>query len=201
MSNLIHIEKAKKIIDDGGVLIMPTDTAFGVTCDVDNSDAVKRIFEIKGRELDKSFTIHIGELNMIDEWVERIPYNARKLINRFWPGDLNIVFETYRWVPYITKKAGDRNTVAIRLPNHSVPIELSKHLGNAIIGTSANFSGKPAAYSYEKLDPEFVNMTDGIIEGECGKIMTSTVVGFENDEMDVYREGRITRKMIEKLLT
>lgn len=197
---LISISKAKKIISDGGVLIMPTDTAYGITCDVNNEAAVERVFEIKGRESDKSFTIHIGELNMIIEWVEKLSDSARKLVNEFWPGDLNLVFETYRWVEYITRRVGDKNTVAIRMPNHNVPLELSKHLGNAIIGTSANFSGGPTAYKFEELDTEFIKLTDGVIEGKCGERPASSVVGLTNDGIQVFREGAITKVMIDKIL-
>lgn len=198
---LITLKKAKQIIADGGVLIMPTDTAYGVTCDVNNPDAVKRISNIKGRESEKSFTIHIGELNMLDEWVEKIPDDARRLMNKFWPGDLNIVFISYRFVPYITKETNNGNTVAIRMPDHEVPLELSKDLRNAIIGTSANFSGKEAVYKVEDLDPEFVKLTDGVVEGECGGKKASAVVGFENGELKVYREGEITAQDINNALT
>lgn len=201
MGNRVSIEDAKKIIADGGVLIMPTDTAYGITCDANNSGAVERIFEIKGREADKSFTIHIGELNMVTQWVENLSDIARQLIAEFWSGDLNIVFNTYRWVDYITRKTGDINTVAIRMPDHNVPIELSKYLGNAIVGTSANFSGGQTAFKFEELNSEFIRLADGIIEGECGCKPASTVVGFdENGEVKVFREGAITKEMIEKVL-
>lgn len=197
MAEKILLETAKKKIAEGEVLIMPTDTAYGVTCDVNNPEAVERIFRIKQRETEKSFPIHIGEINMLSQWTERISSNAQKLINKFWPGDLNIIFETYRFVQYVTKMTDNIETVAIRLPDHQVPIELSKFLGNAIIGTSANFREKKEAYKFEELDPEFIKLTDGIIEGECGGKPASAVVGFVGDKFEIYREGRITKEMIE----
>lgn len=200
MTEKISLETAKKKIAEGAVLIMPTDTAFGVACDVNNPEAVERIFRIKQREADKAFPIHIGEVNMLSRWIEKIPEKAQKLINNFWPGDLTIVFETYRFVQYVTKLTDNIETVAIRFPDHQSPIELSKFLGNAIVGTSANFHEKKEAYKPEDLDPDFVKLTDGIIGGECGGKPASTVVGFVGDKFEVYREGRITTEMIENVL-
>lgn len=196
----VTLEEAKEIISGGGVLVMPTDTAYGITCDVNNTEAVERIFNIKGREADKTFTIHIARLGMIDEWVENIPEDIGKLMNAFWPGDLNLVLQTYRFQKYITRQGENGNTVALRIPDHEVPQALSEHLGNAVIGTSANFSGKPTAYSLDELDPEFVAQTDGLIEGECGGVKESAVIGYNEKGLQIFREGRLTKDVLDKVL-
>ena len=125
------IEKAGEIIKDGGLVAFPTETVYGLGANALDSDASKRIFEAKGRPSDNPLIAHIASLDMLDELVEEVGDVARKLIEKFWPGPMTLIFKKKEIVPDST--TGGLDTLAVRFPSDKIARALIKAAGVPII--------------------------------------------------------------------
>jgi L-threonylcarbamoyladenylate synthase len=143
-----EIDKGVKIIQQGGVIVYPTDTVYGLGADAFNSAAVERIYEIKNRPKHRQFPLLIADVERLATLAEPIPEIAWFLARRFWPGGLTLVLPKTDSLPAYLAPGP---TIAVRVPNHPVCLALIQHLGNSIIGTSANVSGQPAAVTAEEV--------------------------------------------------
>jgi len=186
------IEKASQIINKGGIVIFPTDTVYGIGCDPYNKESVKKIYDIKSRDISKSVPV----LAYSKEIAAKIVYLdefTMKIIDKFWPGPLTIILELTD--EKIKKSLNLKNKIAIRVPNHKCTLELLKRC-NFLVGTSANVSG----YSpYTNPDECFKNLHDYDIFIDGGTITSeteSTIIEIENEEIKIIRKGSLTKEEI-----
>ncbi len=180
------VEKKKK----GGVIIYPTDTVYGIGCDIHNQKAVERVCKIKNinpQKINLSFICY--DLSHISEYTKNLPTNIFKIMKKALPGPFTFILNASGKVPKIlhTKK----NTVGIRVPDNTIPRLIVKELGNPIITTSIKDEDAILEYS---TDPEliyerFKGLVDIVVDGGLGNIEASTIVDCTTDEPEILREG------------
>lgn len=184
-------EKAIEIIKNGGVIIFPTDTAFGIGCRADDADAVKRLFEIRHRPEDKATPVLVSGIEMAEEFVDKIPDDVRDLMNQNWPGGLTVILPSHdeRIVPMVK---GGTDTLGVRMPDHEVPLALVSSLGVPLLAPSANFAGEQTPFRYEDIDPELIKLVDYVIPGKTkGTQLASTVVDCTVKPWKILRQGSV----------
>lgn len=184
------INRVVEILKSGGVIIYPTDTVYGMGCDIFNQKAIEKILRIKGvklKEANLSFICY--DLSHISEYARHISNPVFKVMKKALPGPFTFILEASSKVPKIlnTKK----KTVGIRVPDHHIPREIVNMLGNPIITTSIHDEDDVVEYStdpgliYEKYE----NLVDAVIDGGYGNNMPSTVVDCTGEEFEIVREG------------
>jgi L-threonylcarbamoyladenylate synthase len=189
------IAEAVDILKTGGIVVYPTRCLYGLGADALNSEAVNRVFSIKQRPLDKPLLILVPGRDSIDSLVKWVPLPAVKIMDRFWPGKVTIIFDAAKSLPE-NLHAG-KNKIGIRLPGHPLAKKLVESFGKPITGTSANLSGSSAASRINELSPLLFNKIDlildaGSLQGGTG----STVVDVTGESVDVLREGVVSRSEI-----
>jgi len=191
-----EIEKGVKILQKGGVIAFPTDTVYGLGADAFNSTAVERIYEIKNRPKHRQLPLLIADVEQLTTLAKPIPAIAWFLARRFWPGGLTLVLSKTDSVPVYLASGP---TMAVRVPNHPVCLALIQHLGNPIIGTSANISDQPAALTAEEVGQQLGGKIDFIINGgKCPGGKESTVVDITRESPIILRQGIIPSDEIDK---
>lgn len=184
------IQKAISIINSGGIVVFPTDTAFGVGCRIDNVEAINRVFKIRNRPMMQPLPILVSSLEQSLAYYHSPSDIVRHLMETYWPGALTIVDYCKKNV-VLSPIRGGGETVGIRWSNHSVPQVLIEAVGVPIVGPSANFHGKPTPFTFDSLDPNFIKLVDFVIPGECRGQLSSTVVDCTTDPYTIIRQGAI----------
>lgn len=138
--DLSAIDKAVNALKQGKLIIIPTETVYGICCDAFNERAVKKLFKIKKRPKTKPLQILISNIKDIKNIAQKIPFKLKKIMKKCWPGPTTIVVKKKKIIPNIV--TGGLNTVGIRIPNHPIAIQLIKAFGHPIAASSANISGK-----------------------------------------------------------
>lgn len=189
---LSSVNEAIEILKQGGIVIYPTDTAFGIGCRIDDEAAVKRLFKIRKRPLTQATPVLVDSADMAQKYfLSPLPDNVRRLMKKFWPGALTIVYPCKKdLVPPLVR--GNGENIGCRMPNHEVALKLISRVGVPILGPSANFHGQTTPYSYNELDEELVKFADDIISGECKTGNVSTVVDCSVDPWKILRQGAVT---------
>jgi len=191
-----EIEKGVRILKEGGVIAFPTDTVYGLGADASNSGAVERIYEIKNRPKDQQLPLLIADTSQLTAVAGEIPGIAWFLAERFWPGGLTLVLPKADSLPAYLAPG---RSIAIRVPNHPVCLALIQHLGNPIIGTSANISGQPPALTADEVEQQLGEKIDLIINGgKCPGGNESTIVDANSQELVILRRGLIPAHEIDK---
>ena len=181
-----YIDKAVEVLKSGGVIIYPTDTVYGIACDIFHKEAIEKIFRIKNEADDKLFSFVCSDLKDIAKYA-KVSDHAYKIMKKLLPGPYTFVLSAAREVP--KKLWTKRNTVGIRIPDHKIPLMLTKELGNPIASISVtNRLGEIMADPNE-IKASFHNQVDIILSvGALAKV-PSTVVDLSNDEPEIIREG------------
>jgi len=191
-----EIGKGVKILKKGGVIAFPTDTVYGLGADAFNSRAVERIYEIKNRPKHQQFPLLIADTSQLTAMADPIPGIAWFLAERFWPGGLTLVLPKADSLPAYLAPV---SSIAVRVPNHPICLTLIQRLGNPVIGTSANISGKPAALTADEVGQQLGGKIDFIINGgKCPGGRESTVVDVTREAPVILRQGIIPAYEIDK---
>lgn len=191
--------KAAEILKNGGLVAFPTETVYGLGGDGLNPEAAEKIYNAKGRPADNPLIIHIGDKKDLDKLTKEIPEMGRKLVEAFWPGPLTLIFYKSEVIPYST--TGGLETVAIRMPNHPIALELLKESGVKIAAPSANTSGKPSPTKASHVIEDLAGKIDMIIDGGEVEIgLESTIVDVTGDNPVILRPGFITKEMLEQVV-
>lgn len=186
-----NIEKAGEVLRRGGIVIFPTDTAFGIGCRMDDENAVKRLFEIRKRSPTQATSILIDSLDMVERYIKEIPVDVReKLIDKYWPGALTIVLPC-REDKVLDLVRGGSKTLGIRSPDHEELRRIIKSVGVPILGPSANFHGEPTPYEFDNLNKELIKLVDYVVEGECRIKQASTVIDCSIEPWKILRRGAL----------
>jgi L-threonylcarbamoyladenylate synthase len=184
-----EIEKGVRILKKGGVIAFPTDTVYGLGADAFNSRAVERIYEIKNRPHHQQLPLLIADRFQLTAMAGEVPAIAWFLADRFWPGGLTLVLPKADSLPPHLARGP---SIAVRVPNHPVCLALIQHLGNPIIGTSANISGQPPALTADEVGQQLGEKIDFIINGgRCPGTKESTLVDVSSPEPVILRRGII----------
>lgn len=197
IKNEAELRMAGDIIRDGGLVVFPTETVYGLGADATNPTAVRHIYEAKGRPSDNPLIIHISTPEEAERYTLTTPlYDA--LSNKFMPGPLTVVMKSRDTVPSVTR--GGLDTVAVRCPKNNIARELIARSGTAIAAPSANLSGTPSPTSFEHVRKDMYGRVDAIIDGgDCDIGLESTIIKIDDDNsVTLLRPGKIT---VEELLT
>ena len=194
---VLQVDRAIEIIKAGGIVAFPTDTVYGLGGDAFNSKAAERIYSVKRRPRSLPLPVLVADSTQVETVVGFTPEIARFLMKRFWPGGLTLVLPKGASLPEIVSAGGDK--VAIRIPNHVVPLILIHGLGSPIIGTSANISDKPSPVTAEEVEQQLGNEIDLIINmGRCPGGLESTVVDVTGETPVILRQGIIPEDEIKR---
>ncbi|TAK06551.1 MAG: threonylcarbamoyl-AMP synthase [Candidatus Manganitrophaceae bacterium] len=185
---------AAALIRKGGVVAIPTDTFYGLAADPFNLKVVRRLFEIKGRDSSKPILLLISGLQMLPSLVEEVSPLAEKLIGRFWPGPLTLIFKASKQLPDLL--TGGTGTIGVRFPNAPLPIRLIDQVGFPITATSANRSGAPSPASAQEVERGLGAAVDCILDGGVCSTLPSTVLDVTASEPHLLREGRVSADQV-----
>ncbi|MBQ0909030.1 threonylcarbamoyl-AMP synthase [Flavobacterium sp. F-328] len=188
--NEAAIAKVVKVLKEGGLVIYPTDTVYGLGCDITNTKALERIAKIKGIKLEKAnFSFICHDLSNLSDYVKQIDTPTFKILKRALPGPYTFILPGNNNLPKEFKK---KTTVGIRVPDNSIILELVKQLGNPIVSTSIRDEDDVIEYT---TDPELIfekwqNLVDLVIDGGYGDNVGSTIIDLSDFEPVVVREGK-----------
>jgi len=186
---------AARIISSGGIIAFPTDTVYGLACDLFNEDAVRRIYEIKGRPAHLPLIAMFAEAEDWPRVASSLPESARRFMARCWPGPLTIIVPARQDIP--TSVLGSGVTIGMRIPDHATARELLRQAGRPLATTSANLSRQQAACTAEEVKEQLGDAVDLILDaGPCPGGQASTVVDCTADPPKILREGPITRDIL-----
>jgi len=184
------IRKAIDILKDGGIVIYPTDTAFGIGCRIDASESVDRLFTLRNRPVTQATPVLVSSSDMALAYLDHPKDIVRRFMDMYWPGALTIVSKCKTNLIYSPIRGGG-NTVGVRMPDHKIALALIDGVGVPIVGPSANFHGKETPFRYEDLDPHLVKLVDYVVSGTCHAHAVSTVVDCTEDPYVIIRQGKI----------
>jgi L-threonylcarbamoyladenylate synthase len=194
----LQVDRAIEILKGGGIVVFPTDTVYGLGGDVFNIAAIERIYRVKQRSRNLPLPVLLADSTQLADVVASVPEIARYLMRRFWPGGLTLVLPKKDTLPDIIT-AGS-NKIAVRIPDHVVPLTLIRGLGVPIIGTSANISDKPSPVTAEEVEQQLGSQVDLIIDmGRCPGGLESTVVDVTGEIPVILRRGVISEEEIRRL--
>lgn len=188
--NEAAIKKVVDVLKSGGLVIYPTDTVYGLGCDITNTKALERIAKIKGVKLEKAnFSFICHDLSNLSDYVRQIDTATFKILKRALPGPYTFILPGNNNLPKEFKK---KTTVGIRVPDNSIALEIVKMLGNPIVSTSIRDEDEVLEYS---TDPELIfekwqNRVDIVIDGGYGDNIGSTIIDLSGYEPIVVREGK-----------
>ncbi len=193
------VEKAAWYLQNGDVVAVPTETVYGLAANIYNDKAIKRIFEIKKRPYFNPLIVHIDSKESLTEVAENIPEQAWRLAEKFWPGPLTMIFDKKDSISDLI--TGGKKTVAVRIPNHKMTLELIKQAGFPLAAPSANPFGSISPTSAKHVANYFKKELNVILDGgKAEKGIESTIVGFDKDSVIMYRLGVISQEMIEDVI-
>lgn len=181
-----YLEQAADILREGGLVIIPTETVYGIAADRNNKKAVERLYEIKQRPKEKNFSVHIDDKDKLDNLAIDIPIAAYKLIDKFWPGPLTLVLQSK-----------DKGTVGVRMPDDRIALKIIDLSGVEVACPSANISGKSAPLNFNQAIEDLNGLVDFAIDAGVTKLgVESTVADLTTLPLKVLREGAIKKKEI-----
>ncbi|MFA7489717.1 MAG: L-threonylcarbamoyladenylate synthase [Mariniphaga sp.] len=185
------ILKVVDVLRDGGIIIYPTDTVYGLGCDITNVKAVEKVARFKGIIIEKSnFSFICSDLSHLSDYTKPIPNSVFKLIKKNLPGPFTFILEANNNVPRYFK--GKKKTVGIRIPDNNIIREIIYELGNPILSTSIRDDDEILEYT---TDPELIyekykDFADLVIDGGFGELIPSTVIDCTGDTIQIIREGK-----------
>lgn len=193
------IKRAGTVIRNGGLVAFPTETVYGLGADALNPEASSKIYFAKGRPSDNPLIVHIADISALDKITGNIPEAAYVLAEKFWPGPLTMIFNKSSAVPKET--TGGLNTVAVRMPDNRIALELIRASGGYIAAPSANVSGRPSPttgrHVLEDMDGRIEMILNG---GECNIGLESTIVDLTEETPMILRPGYISIDMVRDTL-
>ena len=188
------------ILSNGGLIIFPTETVYGIGCKFDDEAAINKIFKIKNRPVNHPLILHIGSKSLLEKYAVDIPKNALTLAEKFWPGPLTLILKKNKIVKSVV--TGGQETVGIRMPNHPVTLNIINKLGAAIVGPSANYYSRLSTTRISDIPEGLKDAVDLVVDGgHCEVGIESTIIDFStNDTYSILREGNITLQQIESVI-
>ncbi|HEM5960362.1 TPA: threonylcarbamoyl-AMP synthase [Streptococcus suis] len=191
------MDKLRTILENGGAVILPTETVYGLFAQALNEDAVNRVYQLKQRPRDKAMNLNVSNLNDIYFFSQNPPFFLEKLYNRFMPGPLTIILKANDNVPFWVNSGLD--TVGFRLPNHEQTLRLISETG-PLIGPSANISGNESGKKFSDIQAQFSVDLPGIEDDQALTGIDSTILDLSGQKARILRQGAISREEIQKAI-
>lgn len=193
------ISKAVHLLQQDDLVAIPTETVYGLAGNIFSEKAIKKIFETKQRPLFNPLIVHIPNKEYIAQIVSEIPEKAKLLAAKFWPGSMTLVLQKKAIIPDVITAGKD--TVAVRVPNHPVTLELLSKLDFPLAAPSANPFNSISPTKPEHVENYFKDSIQMVLDGGiCKSGIESTIIGFENNEPVIYRLGALAVEEIEKVV-
>lgn len=197
--NAAQVKTGADIIKNGGLVAIPTETVYGLGASGLDTDAVKRIFQVKGRPQDNPLILHVASAEDLENWCRDIPQEAYLLAEKLWPGPLTMVLYKRENVPY--QVTAGLETVAMRCPDHPVTRELIRLSGVPVAAPSANLSGKPSTTTAQHCIHDLWGKIDAILDGgPCRVGVESTILDLTVSPPRILRPGGATLEQLRELL-
>jgi L-threonylcarbamoyladenylate synthase len=193
------LNQVKTALINGDIIALPTETVYGLAANIYLDSALEKVFKLKKRPSYNPLIVHISNSGILEQIAKNIPAKARELANVFWPGPLTLVLEKQDQIP--NRITAGKPTVAVRVPNHPIALQLLKSLNFPLAAPSANPFGSLSPTSAKHVALYFKEEINFILDGGpcfCG--LESTIIGFENDKPILYRHGAISIEEIEKII-
>mgnify|MGYP006164415575 CR=1 FL=1 len=190
------LDKSKNIVvnvlSKGGVVVLPTDTIYALSCVITNENSLNKILAIKGRDISKGIPVLVPNKNYFYKYSNNVNKMCEKLIETFLPGALTLIMKKKSFISNII--SGDSDNIALRIPNSKNLIKIMNILNSGITGTSANISGKPHSLLKEELAKDLGDKVDMIVFGQYTEKNKnpSTILDLSNNKLEIIREGEIT---------
>lgn len=191
------MDKLRTILENGGAVILPTETVYGLFAQALNEDAVNRVYQLKQRPRDKAMNLNVSNLNDIYFFSQNTPFFLEKLYNRFMPGPLTIILKANEKVPFWVNSGLD--TVGFRLPNHDQTLRLISETG-PLIGPSANISGNESGKKFSDIQAQFPVDLPGIEDDQALTGIDSTILDLSGQKARILRQGAISREEIQEAI-
>lgn len=197
------VKEAVRVIKNGGVVIFPTDTVYGIGT-LPQKESVEKIYKIKKRDYSKKIIALISDIKVLKSLVQESCENMskiNKILEKYWPGELTVIFRANR--DFTKKFDVQMTTIGIRIPKNKLVLELIEKSGGVLLTTSANISGKNSVSKIKNLDFEIQEKSDAVIFDEKNENLTgkpSTIVKYESGKLTLLRQGNILFEEIEKNL-
>ena len=202
MKNNLNYDKLKEpaqIIKKGGIVIFPTETVYGIGTNGLDEKAIKKLYEVKQRPLNKPISLLVNNIEMVDKIAKNITEVEYKLMERFCPGPLTIILEKRDIVPDIL--TSNTNTIGIRMPSGEIAKKLIEFAGVPIATSSSNISGKPSGTNITDIKKDFEGKVDCFIDnGESELGIPSTVIRIIDNIPHILRQGTISEEEIRKFI-
>lgn len=185
-----QIDKVVKCLQDGGIIIYPTDTIYAIGCDLYNIKAINRVTLIKGIKSEKTeFSIICSDLSSLSNYINPISTALFRIMKKVLPGPFTFILKANNQVPKIFQR--NKKTIGIRIPNNNICLEIVRKLGNPIISTSVRDEDKIVEYT---TDPELIyqrykHLVDIVIDGGIGNNVPSTIIDCTDDQHTIIRQG------------
>lgn len=193
------MQRAGEILKAGGLVAFPTETVYGLGANALDEEAAKKTYAAKGRPSDNPLIVHVAEVEALDSIVDQVSDKARKVIDHFWPGPLTLVFHKSDKVPLGT--TGGLNTVAVRMPENEIALDLIRAGGGFVSAPSANVSGRPSPTSAQHVADDLDGKIDMIIDGGSVDIgVESSILDMTVEPPMILRPGAITKEMLEEVI-
>lgn len=197
--NREFIQQAGKFLKEGKSIAFPTETVYGLGGNALDPHASAKIYEAKGRPSDNPLIIHIADMDDLPYIVKEVSEQAKALAKTFWPGPLTMIFKKSDVVPYET--TGGLETVAVRMPNHPIALELIRQGGKYVAAPSANTSGRPSPTCAKHVIEDLKGRVDVIIDGgDVGIGLESTIIDMSVEVPTILRPGAITQEMLQQVI-
>lgn len=195
-----EIKEAAEEIKKGNLVLFPTETVYGIGANALDAEAVKKIFIAKNRAQDNPLIVHVSSIEMVEKIVKEITPLEKKLMERFWPGPLTIIFKrkSEKIIPNVV--TANLDTVGIRMPSNEIAKKLIQKAGVPIAAPSANISGKPSGTKVEDIIEELDGKVQYILDGGVTDIgLESTVIKIDNGVIDILRPGKVTKEELQEV--
>lgn len=191
------IEEAGLVIACGGLVVFPTETVYGLGCNALDALAVEKIFKAKGRPQDNPLIVHVADFN-IEPLVKEIPNIAKRVMDKYWPGPITLIFNKSELIPMTT--SANLDTVGIRMPSNLIARKLIEAAGTPIAAPSANISGRPSPTEVESCIGDLSGKIEYIIGGDKSEVgLESTIVDCTCTPLCILRPGAITLEMLREI--
>lgn len=184
------LSQAIRVAREGGIIIYPTDTAFGIGCRIDNQKSVDRLFRIRKRPLTQATPVLVSSAEQALAYLDSPSDIVRHLMKTYWPGALTIIARCKTPLVYSPIRGGT-DAIGVREPNHTLARAIIEGVGVPILGPSANFHGEKTPFSYAELDPDLIALVDFVVPGECFAGNVSTVLDTTTHPITIKRQGAV----------
>ncbi len=192
------VREAAKILKNGGTVVFPTDTVYGLGTSFYSLEGIKKIYKIKRRETDKPLIALISDTKYLEKLIDTEYGNIqdiKKITEKYWPGELTIIFKANKNVPKNAVSNG--NTIGIRIPKNEISLKIIENSGGIVFTTSANISGEVSPAKIEDISNEILENVDLVLDnGNLNNGVPSTIIKYIDGELSVLREGNIKKEEV-----